>query len=33
MDKIDEKWYAEDGSEIKRVLRIVTIILIVAMTA
>ena len=33
MDKIDEKWYAEDGSEIKRVLRIVTIILIVAMAA
>ena len=33
MDKIEEKWYAEDGSEIKRVLRIVTIILIVAMAA
>ena len=30
MDKIDEKWYAEDGSERKRVIRILTIILIVA---
>ena len=30
MQKIDEKWYAQDGSEIKRVVRIITIILIIA---